>query len=167
MRRFLIAFIIAGSLLQPVRAFAAEHEIVSAGPESPAAAESRVEPAPATAAEPEPAAPAAEPPHSPAPICDAAESEDYITKTSGQFLRGAVNLGFCWVELFNQPVVAYREGHSVPFGFVKGVGCMILRGGKGLGEFLLCWDPRDPKNDSFPKPLSNDCAFGILGLEDR
>lgn len=102
-----------------------------------------------------------------APICDAAESEDYITKTSGQFLRGVVNLAFCWVELFNQPVVAYREGRSVPAGFIKGIGHTLLRGGKGLGEALLCWDPRDPKSGTYPRPIADDCAFGILGLEER
>ena len=146
MRRLIATLLIAGSLLHPVGAIAAEPEPV------PAAAE--------------PAAPAKHV-HSTAPICDAAESEDYITRTSGQFLRGIVNLSCCWVELFNQPVVAYREGRNVPIGFVKGIGYMLLRGGKGLGETFLCWDPRDPKSGNFPKPLSNDCAFGILGLEDR
>ncbi len=102
-----------------------------------------------------------------APICDAAESENYLTRTSGQFLRGVVNLGFCWVELFNQPAVAYREGRNVPIGAVKGIGHTLLRGGKGLGEALLCWDPRNPQSGTYHKPFSDDCAFGILGLEER
>lgn len=102
-----------------------------------------------------------------APLCDAAESEDYITKASGQLLRGATNLCLCWVELFNQPVVAYREGRNVPFGFVKGIGHTLLRGGKGLGEMLLFWDTRDPKSGNLPRPLSDDCALGVLGLEAR
>ena len=137
MRRLIATLLIAGSLLYPAEAALAEPE------------------------------PPAKHVHSSAPICDAAESEEYITKTSGQFLRGIVNLSCCWVELFNQPVVAYREGRNVPIGFVKGIGYTLLRGGKGLGETLLCWDPRDQKSGNFPKPLSNDCAFGILGLEDR
>lgn len=147
MRRPIALLLVAGSLLCPTLAAAAE-------------------PDPATMAEPAPT-PTAKHAHSTAPICDAAESDDYITKTSGQFFRGIVNLSCCWVELFNQPVVAYREGRNVPVGFVKGIGHTLLRGGKGLGETLLCWDPRDPKSGNFPKPLSNDCAFGVLGLEDR
>lgn len=102
-----------------------------------------------------------------APICDAADSEDYLTKTSGQFLRGVVNLAFCWVELFNQPAVAYREGRNVPVGFAKGIGHTVLRGGRGLAEALVCWDPRDPKSGTYHKPFANDCALGILGLEGR
>lgn len=117
----------------------------------------------AAVAEPVPAKAEVEP----APICDAADSEDYLTRTSGQFLRGVVNLAFCWVELLNQPAVAYREGRNVPVGFFKGIGHTLLRGARGLGEALLCWDPRDPASGTFHAPIANDCALGILGLEGR
>lgn len=113
------------------------------------------------------AAEPAAPEKPPAPICDAADSEDYLTKTSGQFLRGVTNLSLCWVELFHQPVVTVEEGGNVVTGLFKGIGHTLLRGAKGLGEALLCWDPRDPKTGSFHAPLSKDCALGILGLEGR
>ena len=38
-------------------------------------------------------------------ICEAASSDDYLTKTSGQFLRGTSNLSLCWLEMIRQPVL--------------------------------------------------------------
>ena len=101
-----------------------------------------------------------------APICDAAESENYITKTSGQFLRGFVNLSLCWVELFNQPVVAHREGRSAIAGILPGLGHTLLRGAQGVGEMIICPVPRMEKTGSFPV-IAKDCSLGVVGLEER
>ena len=101
-----------------------------------------------------------------AALCNAAESEDYLTKASGQLLRGVTNLCFCWVELFNQPVVAYREGRGVAGGILPGVGHTLLRGAQGLGEMVIFPVPRQEKTGSFPK-FADDCALGVVGLEER
>lgn len=101
-----------------------------------------------------------------APICEAAESEDYLTKASGQLLRGVANLCFCWVELFNQPVVARREGRSIVGGFFVGIGHTVLRGAKGLGEVVIFPAPRIGHAQSYPT-LADDCALGVVGLEAR
>ncbi len=101
-----------------------------------------------------------------AALCDAAESENYLTKASGQLLRGTTNLCFCWVELFNQPVVAYREGRGVFGGILPAFGHTLKRGAEGLGELLLFAAPRTEKTGAYPK-FADDCALGVVGLEAR
>lgn len=99
-----------------------------------------------------------------APICDAAETEDYLTKASGQILRGTVNTTLCWLELVNQPVLEIRRGGFI-WGIPKGIGHAFLRFACGAGEILLAFSPADREGQYLH--LARDCSFGILGLEER
>ena len=49
-------------------------------------------------------------------LCDAASSDDYLTKTSGQFLRGTTGIAFCWLEMIGQPAAEVRSGGNVVTG---------------------------------------------------
>ncbi len=99
-------------------------------------------------------------------VCEAASSDDYLTKTSGQFLRGTANLSLCWLEMIRQPVIEVRSGNNLLIGLFKGVGHTLLRGAKGLGELLTFPVPQRNEDGSFPH-IANDCAFGTAGLEDH
>ena len=99
-------------------------------------------------------------------ICDAASSDDYLTKTSGQFLRGATNIGFCWLEMIHQPELEIRSGGNLLVGVAKGVGHSLLRVVKGIGDIATCASPHRDQDGTFPS-VTQDCAFGSVGLEDR
>src|SRR3989338_8006939 len=99
-------------------------------------------------------------------LCDAASSDDSLTKTSGQFLRGAANIGFCWLEMIHQPAREARSGGNLFTGLAKGVGHSFLRVAKGAGDIVLCASPRRNKEGTFPS-VSQDCALGSVGLENR
>lgn len=99
-------------------------------------------------------------------ICEAAESDDYLTKASGQFLRGASNIGFCWTELIQQPAIEARTGGNILYGVLRGVGYTAVRAVKGVGEIATFPAPhRDP--DGVFAHVADDCAFGAAGLEPR
>ncbi len=100
-------------------------------------------------------------------LCDAASSDDYLTKASGQFLRGASNIGFCWLEMIHQPAIeARKEGGNLFVGIAKGVGHTALRVAKGLGDIATFVAPHQDEDGSFPH-VARDCAFGSVDLEDR
>ncbi len=99
-------------------------------------------------------------------ICEAAEADDYLTKASGQFLRGATNIGFCWIELIHQPEVSIRTGGNLFYGVLRGVGHTAMRVVKGVGEIATFPAPhRDP--DGVFAHVADDCAFGAAGLEKK
>ena len=99
-------------------------------------------------------------------FCDAASSDDYLTKASGQFLRGTTDLGFCWLEMIHQPALEAHPGGNLLYGVCKGAGHTMLRFVKGLGDLATCIAPHRDEDGAFPR-VSNDCAFGAVGLEDR
>jgi len=99
-------------------------------------------------------------------VCEAASSDDYLTKTSGQFLRGTANLSLCWLEMIHQPVIEVRGGNNLFVGLFKGVGHTLLRAAEGVGELVTFPVPQQDKDGSFPH-IANDCAFGIAGLENH
>ena len=99
-------------------------------------------------------------------LCDAASSDDYLTKTSGQFLRGASNIGFCWLEMIHQPALEARSGGNLFAGLAKGVGHSLLRVVKGIGDIATCASPHRDENNAFPA-VTQDCVFGSVGLEDH
>ncbi len=99
-------------------------------------------------------------------ICDAASSDDYLTKTSGQFLRGATSLCFFWLEMIHQPELELRSGGNLFTGVAKGVGHSFLRVVKGIGDIATCASPHRDEDGAFPS-VTQDCAFGSVGLEDR
>ncbi len=99
-------------------------------------------------------------------LCDAASSDDYLTKMSGQFLRGATNIGFCWLEMIHQPALEARGGGNLFAGLAKGVGHSFLRVVKGIGDIATCASPHRDEDGTFPS-VTRDCAFGSVGLEDR
>lgn len=100
-------------------------------------------------------------------ICDAADSDDYLTKASGQFLRGATNLGFCWVELFHQPALEAKSGNgNLFYGVAKGVGHTAVRALKGVGDIATFVAPHRYEDGTFAA-VADDCAFGSAGLEAR
>lgn len=102
-----------------------------------------------------------------ATICEAAEADDYLSKTSGQFLRGATNLGFCWLEMIHQPALEARsERRNLFLGLLNGIGRTGLRAVKGLGDLATCVAPHRDKDGNFPR-VARDCAFGAVGLEER
>lgn len=100
-------------------------------------------------------------------LCDAASSDDYLTKTSGRFLRGAANIGFCWLEMIHQPALeAKKDDANLFVGLAKGVGHSLLRVVKGIGDVITCASPFRDEDGTFPSVV-RDCAFGSVGLEDR
>jgi putative exosortase-associated protein (TIGR04073 family) len=99
-------------------------------------------------------------------ICDAASSDDYLTKTSGQFLRGATNISFCWLEMIHQPALEVQSRGNLFAGVAKGVGHTFLRVVKGIGDIATCASPHRNEDGTFPS-VTRDCAFGSVGLEDR
>ena len=100
-------------------------------------------------------------------LCSAADSDNYITKASGQFARGIVNMGLCWVELIHQPGLELEPemGGNLFRGLGRGVGHTLLRAAKGVGDLFTAFLP--PHDDGTYEVIVNDCAFGILGLEER
>jgi hypothetical protein len=98
-------------------------------------------------------------------ICQAASSDDYVTKLSGQFIRGASNLVFCWLELFNQPYRAAKNNTGVIKGVGRGVRETIARGFSGAGEILTA--PTHRCKDGTYLHLIDSCPYGLLGLEER
>ena len=102
----------------------------------------------------------------PAPNCDAAESDDFLTKASGLLLRGATNIAFGWVELFRQPILAKEEGRGPITAIGKGIGRTVLRELQGVGEICLIPAPKQEKTGEYPT-LADDCALGAAGLEGR
>jgi len=100
-------------------------------------------------------------------VCDAAASDDYLTKTSGQFLRGTTGIAFCWLELIHQPALEWRsERKNLFIGAAKGVGHTFLRIVKGIGDIATCASPHRDEDGGFPS-VTQDCPFGSVGLEDR
>ena len=99
-------------------------------------------------------------------ICDAASADDYLTKASGQFLRGTTSIGFCWLEMIHQPALEARGNRNLLAGIAKGVGHTFLRVVKGVGDIATCIAPHRDEEGGFPR-FSNDCAFGAVGFEDR
>ena len=100
-------------------------------------------------------------------LCDASSSDDYLTKTSGQFLRGTTDIGFCWLEMIHQPAVEWRSERKNLFaGVAKGIGHTFLRVVKGVGDIATCASPHRDPDGVFPS-VAHDCAFGTVGLEDR
>lgn len=97
-------------------------------------------------------------------LCEAASSDDYLTKSSGQFLRGTANVSLCWLELFHQPAQEMRSGGDIFTGIFKGFTHTIRRGAQGIGELMTFPAPRQP-DGSFPI-IADDCALGALNLED-
>jgi len=98
-------------------------------------------------------------------LCEAASSDDYLTKSSGQFLRGTVNLSFCWLELFNQPAQEMHAGGDLFTGLFKGFTQTVRRGAQGIGELMTFPAPRQP-DGSFPV-IATDCSLGVLNLEEQ
>lgn len=99
-------------------------------------------------------------------ICEAASSDDYLTKASGQFLRGATNIGFCWLEMIHQPALEARRRGNLFVGIFKGAGHTALRLIKGVGDIATFLAPHRDEYGAFSH-VANDCAFGAVGLEDR
>ena len=99
-------------------------------------------------------------------ICDAASADDYLTKASGQFLRGATDIGFCWLEMIHQPALEARGNRNLFAGIAKGVGHTFLRIVKGVGDIATCIAPHRDEEGRFPR-VASDCAFGAVGLEDH
>ena len=99
-------------------------------------------------------------------ICDAASSDDYLTKASGQFLRGVTNIGFCWLEMIHQPEMEIRSRGNPLIGVARGAGHTFLRVVKGLGDIATCISPHRNQDGAFPS-VTQDCALGAVGLEDR
>ncbi len=99
-------------------------------------------------------------------LCDAASSDDYLTKTSGRFLRGTANIGFCWLEMIHQPALEAKSGGNLFAGLAKGVGHSFLRVVKGIGDIATCASPLRDEDGTFPS-VTRDCALGSVGLEDR
>ena len=99
-------------------------------------------------------------------VCEAASSDDYLTKTSGQFLRGTANLSLCWLEMIHQPVLESRAGGNLLVGLFKGAGHTFLRAVQGVGELVTFPVPQREPEGNFPH-IANDCAFGAVGLEDH
>lgn len=98
-------------------------------------------------------------------ICQAASSDDYVTKLSGQFIRGASNLAFCWVELFHQPFRAAKENSGVIKGVGRGVRETVSRAASGVGELVTAPLPRS--KDGTYLHTAESCPYGVLGLEER
>lgn len=100
-------------------------------------------------------------------LCSAADSDSYITKASGQFTRGIVNMGFCWIELIHQPGLELKPemGGNLFRGLGRGVGHTLLRAAKGVGDIFTAFLP--PHEDGTYEVIVHDCAFGIMGLEER
>src|SRR3989338_5175085 len=101
-------------------------------------------------------------------LCDAASSDDYLTKTSGRFLRGAANIGFCWLEMIHQPALEAKkevEEANLFVGLGKGVGHSLFRVVKGIGDVVTCASPFRDEDGTFPSFI-HDCSFGSVGLED-
>lgn len=100
-------------------------------------------------------------------LCSAADSDSYITKAGGQFARGIVNMGLCWVELIHQPSLELKPetGGNLFRGLARGVGHTVLRAGKGISDIFFCLSP--PNTDGTYNVIAKDCAFGVLGLEER
>ena len=99
-------------------------------------------------------------------VCDAASSDDYLTKASGQFLRGATNIGFCWLEMIHQPALEAHRGGNLFAGIFRGMGHTALRVVKGMGDLSTFLAPHRDEEGAFPH-VAQDCAFGAAGLEDR
>ena len=99
-------------------------------------------------------------------LCDAASSDDYLTKASGQFLRGASNIGFCWLEIIHQPIREVQGGGNLFLGLARGVGHSFLRVAQGVGDIATCASPHRDEEGNFPA-VTQDCVFGSAGLEDR
>ena len=99
-------------------------------------------------------------------LCDASSSDDYLTKTSAQFLRGTSNIGFCWLEMIHQPAQETKNGGHFLVGIAKGIGHSFLRLVQGVGDVATCASPHRDKEGSFPS-VTQSCALGSVGLEDR
>ena len=69
------------------------------------------------------------------------DSAGYLSHAGNTLVRGALNTGLGWFELFNQPSQASKHGENVGVGLVKGVGYTIRRTLKGAGEILTFWVP--------------------------
>ncbi len=102
----------------------------------------------------------------PISMCEAAESDHYLTKAGGMFMRGAANAGLCWLEFFHQPMKAAEEGDSILLGTLKGPLYALIRAGQGAGDMLLALAPPNREGE-YPRVASGDCTLGILGLEER
>lgn len=101
-----------------------------------------------------------------ATLCDASASDDYLTKASGQFLRGTANTAFCWLELAHQPVMEWKVGQRNLFvGIGKGIFHSLKRGSQGIWELAIFWSPRD--TDGKFARVADDCALGLARLEPQ
>ncbi len=98
-------------------------------------------------------------------ICQAASSDDYVTKLSGQFIRGLSNVAFCWVELFHQPFIAAKQNNGVIKGVGRGVRETASRAVCGVGELFTA--PLPPAKDGTYLHTAESCPYGVLGLEER
>lgn len=98
------------------------------------------------------------------PVCSAAASDSYPTKTVGQAARGVANIGMGWMELVNQPVKEVKGGGNILIGMGKGIGHTCLRMAQGAGEILTSPMPR--MKDGKYSQIADGCPMGIMGLTD-
>ena len=78
------------------------------------------------------------------PFCAAALKKDatYPEKAGNTLVRGAINFGFGWTELFLQPTKEVESGGNVITGMANGIGRTVSRTFSGLGEMLTFWTPK-------------------------
>lgn len=69
-------------------------------------------------------------------ICEGTKSDNHLTKTGCQLVRGVTNAGGCWLELANQPRKEMAGGGNVLVGVGKGIGHTCLRLVKGCAEIV-------------------------------
>lgn len=72
--------------------------------------------------------------------CTWAESKSWGVSAPGKLVRGVMNLGLGWTNIFVQP---FKED-TVMNGFGKGLAFFAVRTVQGLGEILLFWLPPVP-----------------------
>ncbi|MBI2885242.1 MAG: hypothetical protein HYY15_03610 [Candidatus Omnitrophica bacterium] len=93
------------------------------------------------------------------PICHRVNQADvpYPEKAGLLLVRGASNTAFGWTELILQPAAEVKAGGNLATGVGKGVVAAMTRTGRGLGELLTFWTPKQSKNP--PPPLATDCPI--------
>ena len=94
-------------------------------------------------------------------LCNAAESDGYLTQVGGKLGRGLANGLLGWTELFVQPVKASHAHEGLAVGIDRGIGNMLKRTVVGIGEFFTCWTwPGTPV-------WAKDCSLGVMGMTGR
>ena len=90
-------------------------------------------------------------------VCTWAQSKNWAVSAPGKLVRGLVNTGLGWSELFVQP---FKED-SVMSGIGKGLSDFFVRTFQGICEIMLFWLPPVPN-----EPL-HECVFYDWGLLER